>query len=306
MAKSVDAPFRVAVVGGKGGTGKTLIATCLAQSLGRWGTRATYVDADVESPTGHLALRPRTLETKPVHARTATIDSTRCNNCGRCLRVCEFGAIIEFGATPQIVTERCRGCGACILVCPNQAVADEARVIGEVRVCEADGVAFVDGALVPGEQRGDLVVEAVKRACHFTDYEVIDCPSGTSRCTISALEGCDLALVVAEPTLFGIRETAQCAQLCQHLAVPARVVLNRAGLTGDAEREASMFPSDLSIWAEVPFAPAISAATASGQDPEERCFSLREAISRLTSLIHNFDRQVRSSDAEQATSIGGL
>jgi MinD superfamily P-loop ATPase len=111
---------------------------------------------------------------------------------------------------------------------------------------------------------------------------------------------------VTEPTPFGVQEMTRCAELCQHLLIPVRIVLNRSGLTGRFGREASQFPPELQIWAQIPFDKAISSATATGQEPEELSFSLREAISRLTSLIHQYDAQSRNAVSGQATSTGDL
>ena len=50
--------MRIAIAGGKGGTGKTTFATNLAVALSAQGRAAAYLDCDVEEPNGHIFLRP--------------------------------------------------------------------------------------------------------------------------------------------------------------------------------------------------------------------------------------------------------
>ena len=50
--------MKIAIASGKGGTGKTTVATNLAYVASRKGQSVAYLDCDVEEPNGHIFLKP--------------------------------------------------------------------------------------------------------------------------------------------------------------------------------------------------------------------------------------------------------
>ena len=105
----------ISIASGKGGTGKTTVATNLAVSLGG---RVQLLDCDVEEPNAHLFIRPKFTGAETPYAFVPAVDADRCNLCGRCAEICQFRAIAILGETVLVFPELCHGCRGCLLACP--------------------------------------------------------------------------------------------------------------------------------------------------------------------------------------------
>ena len=138
----------IAVASGKGGTGKTTIATNLAESCGNG---MQLIDCDVEEPNSHLFMRPSLTEAKEVHLPVPRIDLDKCSFCGECAKICRFSAIVVIKKNVLTFKELCHGCGGCYKVCPEGAIDEVPRTIGVVEKGEAGNVDFVHGRLEVGE-----------------------------------------------------------------------------------------------------------------------------------------------------------
>ena len=114
--------MKIAIASGKGGTGKTTIATNLAWLLSEYGRKVRYLDCDVEEPNGHLFLKPRIETAEPAGIPVPVIDEQKCAACGECVRFCQYNALIRLGKTAVVFPELCHGCGGCTLVCPQKAI----------------------------------------------------------------------------------------------------------------------------------------------------------------------------------------
>ncbi|MCK4232484.1 4Fe-4S binding protein, partial [candidate division WOR-3 bacterium] len=118
----------IAIASGKGGTGKTLVATNLASII----PGATYADCDAEEPNGHLFLKPQISDTKEVYVQVPEIDNERCTGCGQCARKCQFNALAVVKGKVLLFNELCHGCGVCSAVCPEGAIKEKPYVLGKV------------------------------------------------------------------------------------------------------------------------------------------------------------------------------
>ncbi len=144
----------IAVASGKGGTGKTTVATSLALVLG---TQAQILDCDVEEPNCHILLKPTIATTETVSLPVPAVDLEKCSLCGKCGEVCQFSAIVPIGKTVIAFPELCHGCGACSMLCPEEAIHEVRRNLGVVETGMAGPVEFVQGRIrtdVRGEDRG--------------------------------------------------------------------------------------------------------------------------------------------------------
>ena len=154
-------PLIVSVASGKGGTGKTLVATSLALSVkGR--ERIQLLDCDVEEPNAHLFLGPAITHTDSVCVPVPVVDEDRCTHCGKCAEVCAFNAIVVLPRLVMLFPELCHGCGACSYLCPESAIHEEGREVGVVESGQADGAEFVHGKLTVGEAMPGPVIRKVK------------------------------------------------------------------------------------------------------------------------------------------------
>jgi MinD superfamily P-loop ATPase len=221
----------VAVASGKGGTGKTTFAVNLAASLAE---NASYMDADVEEPNGHIFLKPQMSGRVDVRVMIPVVDEKLCSGCGRCSEVCRFNALIVIKKDVMLFPELCHGCGACILACPESAIKEEGRVIGEINVGSAGAISFTEGRLNEGEAKSPPLIKALHKYINRDKIQIIDVSPGSSCPVIEGVRQSDFVVLVAEPTPFGLHDLVLAVEMVKRLGLPHGVVINRANLGDDA------------------------------------------------------------------------
>ena len=222
----------VSVASGKGGTGKTLIATSLAVSLSE-AHRVQLLDCDVEEPNDHVFLRPEITGSEAVSILVPSVDEGRCTHCGRCAEVCAYNAIAVLGNHVLTFPQLCHGCGACSYLCPEKAITEEGREIGVIEWGRSGAVDLVQGRLTVGEATAPPIIRKVKEQADRDGIALIDVPPGTSCPVVEAIRGSDFCILVTEPTPFGLNDLTLAVETVQELGVPCGAVLNRAGI-GDS------------------------------------------------------------------------
>jgi MinD superfamily P-loop ATPase len=228
----------LSVASGKGGTGKTTVATNLALVLGsRDSRRVTLLDCDVEEPNAGFFLQPALNDTETVGIPVPEVDLEKCNFCGRCAEVCAFNAMAVVKDRVLVFPELCHGCGACSTLCPENAIREVERPVGRVRSGKAGDLAFVQGELNVGEPMAPPVIRAVKRHIDPGRVNIIDAPPGTSCPAIEAVRGSDFVLLVTEPTPFGLNDLRIAVSMIRRIGLPYGVAINQADIGDDsAER----------------------------------------------------------------------
>jgi len=222
--------MRLAVLSGKGGTGKTTVAVNLALS---WAPhqKTTYVDYDVEEPNGFIFLRPQIRGTSTVSLPYPKINEA-CTLCGKCSEACQYHALAVVGGQVLVFPELCHGCGTCGIVCPVGAVDEVKRPLGEIDEGERDGVQCLQGVLKEGESLAGPVIRSLRRrekehSSLMGEITVADCPPGTSCSVIHSVEGSDLAILVTEPTLFGLHDLKIAVRLMREMGLEFGVIQNK-------------------------------------------------------------------------------
>lgn len=238
--------MRVAIASGKGGTGKTTVATGLAAMLAARGTAVRLVDADVEEPDCHLFIRPDVRARETVTVTVPVADETVCDLCGACAEVCAFKAITVVGSTVLVFPELCHSCGACTLFCPRHAIREVGRETGVVEYGRASfgergSFELVTGVMNVGEAKAVPTTRAAVAAGGSSgptpEVTLVDAPPGTSCPVIEAVKGADVVVLVTEPTPFGLHDLELAVQMVRKLDLPFVVAVNRAG-AGDDRVEA--------------------------------------------------------------------
>jgi MinD superfamily P-loop ATPase len=221
--------MRIAVASGKGGTGKTTIATSLVRSLISEGI-VSYTDCDVEAPNGHLFLHPKILESTEAVVRIPRINKDKCSLCGRCVEVCQFHALAKIGRTIMVFPQLCHGCGSCTWNCPDIAIEEVLHPIGllESGLTE-DGIRFNQGLLTISEPMATPIIRQLKK---FRDQsentiEIFDAPPGASCSVVETLRKSDFVLLVTEPTPFGLHDLKQVKGIIDDMQLEAGVVINK-------------------------------------------------------------------------------
>ena len=218
----------ISVASGKGGTGKTLVATSLTLSL-KEKFKVQLLDCDVEEPNDHIFLQPVITENKAVCIPVPKIDESKCTYCGKCSEVCVYHAIVVFPKNVLVFPHLCHGCGACSYLCPEKAITEEGKEIGIVETGYADGVAFVQGKLNVGEAMSTPVIREVKKRVTSESISIIDVPPGTSCPVVESIKDSNFCLLVTEPTPFGLNDLKLAVETVKKLGVSCGVVINRAG-----------------------------------------------------------------------------
>jgi MinD superfamily P-loop ATPase len=244
----------ISIASGKGGTGKTTVATSLALYLSRNGVNTGFLDCDVEEPDSALFLKPVLNKPKTVDIPVPTVDFERCTYCGRCAEVCAYNAIAVAKKTVLVFPELCHGCGGCALFCPEGAISEVGRDIGVVEEGDASGIKFVQGRLKVGEPMAVPLIREVKRQGIKENEEIviIDAPPGTSCPVIKSVEGSDFVILVTEPTPFGLNDLKLAVETVKKLDIDFGVVINRSDI-GDKKVENYCKDESIPILAEIAY-----------------------------------------------------
>ncbi|MEE8569221.1 MAG: ATP-binding protein [Anaerolineales bacterium] len=285
----------IAIASGKGGTGKTTVATSLALAIS--GSSPVILDCDVEAPNAHLFLKPQFDQRQQVSMLIPEVDESRCTGCGRCAEVCQFHAIVVLAGKVLVFPELCHGCGSCGLNCPEEAILEVSRPLGILEAGTAmDGIRFSHGVLNIGEPMAVPVIRQLKNWKPFPNGEVVirDAPPGTSCPVVESIRGADFVILVAEPTPFGLHDLRLAAQLTRELDLPAGVIVNRDGV-GDAGVDETCRQEGLPIMMRIPLDRRIGEAIARGVTIVE---SFPEYVPHFQEL---YDRILSLSEEQQQT-----
>ncbi|MCF8010367.1 MAG: ATP-binding protein [Clostridiales bacterium] len=216
----------ITVASGKGGTGKTTVASCLAISAGQ---PVQFLDCDVEEPNASIFLKPEFTSTKPVSLEVPDIDYNKCSFCGKCADICMYNALAVAGDQILTFPELCHSCGGCWVLCPEKAITPVPREIGIIESGPAQkNIEFWQGKLHVGAPTTPPVINAVKNEAVKEHLTILDAPPGTSCPVVETLEGTDFALLVTEPTLMGRNDLDLAVQLARKLNIPCGVIINRS------------------------------------------------------------------------------
>jgi len=214
--------MRIAVLSGKGGTGKTFISVNLAATA----DGAAYIDCDAEEPNGHLFFKPEQTQEAEVHTLLPVFDPKKCDGCRKCVDFCRFNALAFVQGVPRVFPDVCHACGGCALVCPAGAVTETPRAIGKVVSGVSGNIPVVSGFLNTGEASAVPVIRAALRK--GSGDAVIDSPPGSSCAVMEAVSDADYCLIVAEPTAFGFHNFRMVHKLVTLLGKPFGVIINKA------------------------------------------------------------------------------
>jgi len=220
--------MKIAIASGKGGTGKTTVATNLAVSIAASDKKVQYLDCDVEEPNGKIFLNPDITKTDSINIGVPEVNSDLCSGCGKCGEICQYSAIITMKEIVMTFDQLCHSCGGCSLVCPEGAITERPREIGYADIGKANGVEFVQGRLKIGDIHTPPLIKKTKNYAIENGTVIIDAPPGTSCPVIEAVKDADFILLVTEPTPFGLNDLKLAVAMVRELDIPFAVVINRS------------------------------------------------------------------------------
>ena len=239
--------MKIAVASGKGGTGKTTVATNLALSLGK----IQFIDCDVEEPNANIFLKTKIKESEDVTLKIPEIEKEKCDFCGKCSDFCAYNALAVVSKNVLVFPELCHSCGGCELVCPKGAINWIDRVIGKVEHGRVKDIDFYHGLLNIGEMQAIPVIKTLKKKIDRNKNVIIDVPPGTSCPVIESIMGSDFCILVTEPTPFGLFDLKLAIEIVRHLYIPFGVIINRDGI-GDKKVEGYCQKENIPVLLKIP------------------------------------------------------
>jgi len=271
----------ISVASGKGGTGKTTVATNMAFSLG---TDAQILDCDVEEPNAHLFLNPEIEKQETAFTPVPKIDESKCTYCKKCAEICRFRAIVVMAKAILVFPELCHSCGGCSEVCPENAITETGRELGVTEKGSANHTDFVHGRLRVGEAMSPPLIRKVRSYADTDKTNIIDAPPGTSCPVIAATKNTDFVLMVTEPTPFGLHDLKLGVEAVRLLGIPCGLVINRSDMGNDEVRKYAE-KENLRILMEIPFDRRIAEAYSKGRLIVEEMPEWKEKFLELYSQI---------------------
>jgi MinD superfamily P-loop ATPase len=271
----------ISIASGKGGTGKTTIATSLAASLG---SKAQLLDCDVEEPNCHIFMKPKIEKREIVTLPIPEVNQELCTLCGKCNEVCRFHAILPLGDQVLTFKEMCHGCGGCMLFCPEKAITETTRELGTIESGWAGDVRFVYGKLRIGEAMSPPLIKAVKKKVRPELINIIDAPPGTSCPVMSSVKGSDFILMVTEPTPFGLHDLKLAVEAVKPLEIPLGVVINRSDI-GDGKVVEFCEAVGIPILGQIPHKRKIAEGYSRGNLLIDTDPGLKDLFRKITSYI---------------------
>jgi MinD superfamily P-loop ATPase len=220
--------MNIAMVSGKGGTGKTLIATNLAHIAAKTMTVNLY-DLDVEEPNSHLFIRSTLVNSTDVKMMIPVVDAEKCNYCGICSKICEYHAIISLDKNVLVFPELCHSCYGCLELCPEGAISEGFKSIGQIEHSMTANTNLITGKLKISETATTALIKYTKKyTLPLAEINIHDAPPGSSCPVIEAMKDMDFVLLVAEPTPFGLHDVDLVVQTVKQLNIPCGLVINKA------------------------------------------------------------------------------
>jgi len=257
--------MKIAVASGKGGTGKTMVATSLASSLAPE-LPIRFLDCDVEAPNAHLFLKPEIKETMLAVIHLPEISMEQCTLCGKCVEVCEYNALAKVGQRILVFNQLCHGCGSCMLQCPVDAISEKPRPIGSIsKGVTKNGITYGMGELTISEPMPTPIINQLKAAFEENGMiSILDTPPGASCSVVATIHDADFVLLVTEPTPFGLHDLKQMLGVLSETGSPSGVIINRDGI-GDTNVDQFLKQHKIPILMKIPYQTEIAEGLAGGE-----------------------------------------
>lgn len=253
---------QIAVLSGKGGTGKTLISVNLAAVA----DKAVYIDCDVEEPNGRLFFSSDDFLSKNVVVKLPEVNEALCSGCRTCVEFCRFNALAFIKNKPYVFEEVCHACGGCGLVCPQHAIGEKEKVIGQTEESLFGNLQVLGGRLNTGEASGVPIIRQLLDQAETKEASAvfIDCPPGSSCAVMESIKNADYCILVAEPTIFGVHNFGMIYELVKMFGKRYGAVLNKC-IEGENPSEVFCAQHHIPILAKIPFDHALGTLNSNGE-----------------------------------------
>ncbi|MHC1758933.1 MAG: 4Fe-4S binding protein [Negativicutes bacterium] len=273
--------MKIAVLSGKGGTGKTLVSVNLAAAA----DEAVYIDCDVEEPNGHLFFKPEGITSERISVKIPVVEESLCNGCRICVDFCKFNALAYINNQLKIFETICHSCGGCILFCPVKALSEKDKTIGEIQSGSSENVSVITGILNTGEASGiPIIKKLLDTPSGEKEITFIDCPPGSACIVMESIKDADYCILVGEPTLFGVHNFNMVYELVKLFDKPHGAILNKC-LEGDNPAELFCIDKNITILGRIPFDTEIGTLNSNARILVREHPKYRELFSSLLQIV---------------------
>jgi MinD superfamily P-loop ATPase len=280
--------FKVAIASGKGGTGKTFLATNIYYTLVKNHYDAVLIDCDAEVPNAVAFFNARKTDVSNVYKMVPVINPEMCNFCGKCHEFCNYNAvfILPQAKIINVLEDLCHGCGACSYACEYGAISEKSVSLGKInkflldeqhKIIEAK---MNVGVLSPVP----LIKAALKETGDSYDIAVLDSPPGTSCPFVSTVSTADYVVLVTEPTPFGLNDLKHSIEVLKKIGKSFGVIINREGI-GNNCTEQYLIENEIPLLLKIPFSREIADQYSSGKIVAEKDASLQGQLEEVLDRI---------------------
>lgn len=281
--------MKIAVLSGKGGTGKTFISVNLTYVA----ENSNYIDCDVEEPNGHLYFKPEIIKREKVYAKIPKVDKDRCSGCRRCVEFCKFNALAYIKDNVFVFEDICHSCGGCMLLCPENAITERDKGIGEIVEGVFNNSTIYTGILNTGEETGVSIIKKLLNNISDEHYTFIDCPPGSSCSVMESVKNADYCILVAEPTLFGVHNFNMVYKLVKLFDIPFGAVLNKC-LEVENPAEKFCTENNIKILCKIPFENELGKLNSNAEIASRK---KEKYHSLFSSLLKTIEEEVKNETA---------
>jgi len=259
--------MKIAVASGKGGTGKTFVATNLFHVLAEGGDSVTLVDCDAEAPDDLLFFQAEKISESEVTHQVPVINKDACTWCGRCSKWCNYNAIfyVPSAKVIEVIENLCHGCGACSFACNAGAITEKPVVLGTVTSYKTSGqTPLIEARMRVNEMSPVRVIKAAIKEAGNDGVTILDSPPGTSCPFVQTVAAADYVLLVTEPTPFGLSDLRQSVETLKTMGKQCGVIINRSDI-GDASVKRYLEDEKIPLLAEIKYDPEIARSYSEGR-----------------------------------------
>ncbi len=281
----------VAIASGKGGTGKTFVATNMYYSLVSAGYDSLLVDCDAEAPNALAFFNKKQIDYREVTQNIPVIDTEACTFCGKCQEYCHYNAIffLPEAKVIRVLEELCHACGACSVACKSYAITEKAYTVGKVTTYAFHGEKpdLIEARTSVGVMSPVPVIKsAIQKAKGQSPIIILDAPPGTSCPFIHTISAADYVVLVAEPTPFGFSDMKRSVFILKQLNKSFGIIINRSGL-GNGEVNQYLEKEGIELMADIPFSREIARLCSQGEIVVKHFSNLRDKFLAIAGNIFN-------------------
>lgn len=286
--------IKIAVASGKGGTGKTFVATNIFYSLIKDDINAVLVDCDAEAPNAAAFFDKKVLSIEDVCQQIPEIDETQCTYCGKCHDWCNYNAIFIIPPSKiiKVIEDLCHGCGACSVACMTDAITEKEVSLGTVSLYSVPRQSsIIEARMRVGVFSPVSVIKAAIKAAENSEITILDAPPGTSCPFIQTIVAADYVVLVTEATPFGLSDLKQSVETLKTMNKRYAVIINRAGIGDNAVCE-YLKQENIPLLMEIPFDKTIASYYSKGELITKFQSEIRE---QFISLFNNIAKEYGNS-----------